>query len=114
MNDLKNTGDDGVLVSKEEAYDSKVSMNDDQELKSKCVPKIGSDEELSPNSMLDSDELNKIDRSSSKRRLDSNGKVTNSTKIINTNRVVQLVTNGDFYMFSFAGSEDLSVSPQQK
>ncbi|XP_022761863.1 uncharacterized protein LOC111307841 isoform X2 [Durio zibethinus] len=63
VNDLKNTGDDGMLVSKEEAYDSKVSMNGDQELKSKYLSKFGSDEGLSPNSGLDADEQKKPERS---------------------------------------------------
>ncbi|XWS13361.1 hypothetical protein CRYUN_Cryun36dG0031000 [Craigia yunnanensis] len=66
-------GDDGMLVSKEESYDSKVSVNDGQELKSKYLPKFGSDEGLSPNSRLDADELNKLEKSSSKQWLDSNG-----------------------------------------
>ncbi|XVE62350.1 hypothetical protein DITRI_Ditri06bG0111100 [Diplodiscus trichospermus] len=66
-------GDDGMLVSKEEAYDSKVLANDDQELKIKYLPRSDSDEGLSPNSRLDADELNKLEKSSSKQWPDNNG-----------------------------------------
>lgn len=77
---MKNTGDDGNLVSKEEAYDSKVSVNDDQELRSKYLPKFDSDEGLSPNSKLNADEQNRLERSSSKQWLGSNGNVKNHQK----------------------------------
>ncbi|GMJ01791.1 IMMUNOREGULATORY RNA-BINDING PROTEIN [Hibiscus trionum] len=66
-------GDDEILVPKEETYDLKVSVNDDQEPKSKYLPKFGSDKELSPNSRLDADEQNELERSSSKQWIDSNG-----------------------------------------
>ncbi|MBA0764660.1 hypothetical protein Gotri_013985 [Gossypium trilobum] len=66
-------GDDGTLVSKEEAYDTKVSVNDDQELRSKYLPIFDSDEGYSPNSKLNADEPDRLERSSSKQWLVSNG-----------------------------------------
>lgn len=62
-----------MLVSKEEAYDLKVSVNDDQELRSKYLPKFDSDEGHSPNSKLNADEPDRLERSSSKQWLGSNG-----------------------------------------
>ncbi|KAK6255234.1 hypothetical protein SCA6_016539 [Theobroma cacao] len=79
VNDLKITGNDGILASKEEDYDSKVSVNDDQELKGKYLLQFSCDEGLSPNNRLDADELSKLEGSSSKHQLNSNG---NDLKII--------------------------------
>ncbi|KAK8549357.1 hypothetical protein V6N13_009031 [Hibiscus sabdariffa] len=55
--------DDEILVPKEKTYDLKVSVNDDQEMKGKYLLKFGSDKELSPNSRLDADEQNELERS---------------------------------------------------
>ncbi|KAK8703668.1 hypothetical protein V6N13_047317 [Hibiscus sabdariffa] len=74
-------GDDGILVSKEEAHDLKVSANDDQELKNKYLPKFGSDKQLSPNSRLNADGQNELERSSSKQWLDSNGSEDHSISL---------------------------------
>lgn len=63
-----------MLVSKEE--DSKVSVNDGQELKRKHLLNFGNAEGLSPNRRSDAEETNKLERSSGKQWLESNGNVT--------------------------------------